>query len=674
MRALRILGMTLGGLAGLVVVALLAVWLFVNPNEYKGRIEQAVKGSTGRELDLPGDLELSVFPWIALELGPASLGNPPGFGAEPFASVQHAAFRVKLLPLLHKQLQIGRIEIEGLDLRLRKNAAGKGNWQDIGGNGSGGPSSPDSSRTGSLRGISGIIIKDSRVSYQDTTADHVNLEVGGVTWGATVPVSLQLNLTTSPSAQPIQFAGHFAVSADPAKKQYRFAAVELEAITRAKPDAAAYSWKFSVPNISIDLGAQTLAVPSFTSQVASAHLTGSLHGRQIVDAPVISGGLRLDPVLLRGLMAQLRIEAPETRDPAALAKFAASGAFEYGGNAVRATKLVVQLDESTLRGDAAVAPLDTRALTFNLALDHINVDRYLSRAEASSGNAPLKHVPKAGDSAGGVLKTLQMSGTLAIGSATVFSLNATDMRVGIVAKGGVTRISPATAKLYGGTYSGDVTLDDRGSVPALKLDQTLTSVDVAQLLKDFVKKSFLSGRGTVTTNLTAHGLTSDEITRSLDGHVTANVANGAIEGVDLWFAINSALALLQKQPLPGGSNSGRTSFEVFKASADLSNGVASTKDLAITSQNLHVSGRGTTNLVTEALNYQATVTISKPPANARAAETPLEVPVSITGTMTRPTVRPDLEAMAKARVQQELEKHKGELQRQLQDKLKSIFK
>jgi hypothetical protein len=36
-------------------------------------------------------------------------------------------------------------------------------------------------------------------------------------------------------------------------------------------------------------------------------------------------------------------------------------------------------------------------------------------------------------------------------------------------------------------------------------------------------------------------------------------------------------------------------------------------------------------------------------------------------------VRPDLEALAKARVQQEIDQHKGEIQQKLQDKLKGLF-
>src|SRR5580698_8292583 len=129
MRNLRLLGFLAGGIVALSGAVLLGVWLLVNPNAYKGKIAAAVKESTGRELKLPGDIKLSVLPWVALELGPASLGNPPGFSDEPFLSFAHASVRVRLLPLLHQRLEVARIEVDGLDLRLRKNAHGRGNWQ-----------------------------------------------------------------------------------------------------------------------------------------------------------------------------------------------------------------------------------------------------------------------------------------------------------------------------------------------------------------------------------------------------------------------------------------------------------------------------------------------------------------------------------------------------------------
>ncbi|HVW68660.1 MAG TPA: AsmA family protein [Steroidobacteraceae bacterium] len=673
MRALKILGIAIGALVALLVLALLAVRLFVDPNAYKGRIEAAVKDSTGRELTLGGPIRLSVFPWIALELGPASLGNPPGFSSEPFAAVEHVALRVKLLPLLHKELQIGRIEIDGLDLRLHKNAAGKGNWQDFGGKGAASTPASSSSSPTALPVLAGVVIKNSHVAYEDLSVDHLNFELGHLSAGEPAPVKLQLTLTPSRTAQPIDLTGRFNIILNTAKQQYGANALELGGTLKPAANATAIPWKFSVPNLGVDLAAQTLTAPSFAVQLAAARLDGALKGIRIIDAPMVTGSFKLDPISLRDLMTRLGMEAPKTRDPKVLSKLAGKGDFSYGGNALATSGLDIQLDDSRLRGKAALTSLDTKAMSFNLAIDRIDVDRYRSPETAAPAPKPASKEDTSSPSA---LKTLRMDGTLTIGSVTISNLSLTQLLVTIAAKDGVTHIAPAKAKLYGGDYSGDITLDERGATPSLKIDQSMTNVDLAPLMKDFAKSQRISGHGTVTANLTAHGLAGDALFKTLNGHVAANVDNGAVEGVDLWFEINRALALVQKQSLPSGQSTGRTKFDAFKASADINNGVATTKDLNITSQNLHVTGQGTTNLVTNAINYQVKATILKeaPGAAGASGKTLADIPLNITGTTNSPSVRPDLEVLAKARIQQELDKHKGELQQKLMDKLKGVFK
>jgi AsmA protein len=128
--------------------------------------------------------------------------------------------------------------------------------------------------------------------------------------------------------------------------------------------------------------------------------------------------------------------------------------------------------------------------------------------------------------------------------------------------------------------------------------------------------------------------------------------------------------------MPAGASSGRTRFDVFKASAEIADGIASTKDLNIASQNLQITGQGTVNLVTDAINYQVKATILKtaPGAGTASGKTLADIPLNITGTLSSPSVRADLESLAKARLQQEIENHKGELQQKLMDKLKDIFK
>ncbi len=87
MRKARVLGYLAGAIVVLLAAVLLAVRVWVDPNHYKGNLAAVVKESTGRELQLPGDIKLSVVPWVALEVGPASLSNLPGFGDEPLVGI-----------------------------------------------------------------------------------------------------------------------------------------------------------------------------------------------------------------------------------------------------------------------------------------------------------------------------------------------------------------------------------------------------------------------------------------------------------------------------------------------------------------------------------------------------------------------------------------------------------
>src|SRR5277367_2235180 len=111
MRTVKILSVLVGGI-GVLVAGLFVLWLSVNPNDYREQIAAAVKQSTGRDLTLMGGIHLSVFPWVALQLGPGSLGNPAGFGEEAFLAFNHVAVRVKLLPLLAKRMEVDRVDID----------------------------------------------------------------------------------------------------------------------------------------------------------------------------------------------------------------------------------------------------------------------------------------------------------------------------------------------------------------------------------------------------------------------------------------------------------------------------------------------------------------------------------------------------------------------------------
>ena len=130
---LKYLGIGLGTLIVLIIALIIIVPLIIDPNDYKPQISNAVKDATGRELTIDGDIGLSVFPWIGLKLGAVTLANPEEFGPDPFAHIAGAQVKLKLLPLLSKQVEMKTVVLEGLRLNLAIAEDGTTNWDDLAG-------------------------------------------------------------------------------------------------------------------------------------------------------------------------------------------------------------------------------------------------------------------------------------------------------------------------------------------------------------------------------------------------------------------------------------------------------------------------------------------------------------------------------------------------------------
>src|SRR5690625_1518873 len=122
----------LAALVLLLVAAVVAVVVLVDPNDYKDEIAQVVEQQTGRQLAINGDIDLTFFPWLGLQLGEAQLSDAPGFGDQPFVQLEGARLAVAVWPLLkERRLVLDKIVIDGLNVRLIRNAQGRGNWEDL---------------------------------------------------------------------------------------------------------------------------------------------------------------------------------------------------------------------------------------------------------------------------------------------------------------------------------------------------------------------------------------------------------------------------------------------------------------------------------------------------------------------------------------------------------------
>ena len=88
-------------------------------------------------------------------------------------------------------------------------------------------------------------------------------------------------------------------------------------------------------------------------------------------------------------------------------------------------------------------------------------------AACGSTKAGLRCRPAPPPKSAEASKPLDANGTLAMGSVHAAPLDLTNVKVTVATNDKVMHIFPLKAQIYGGQYSGDVTMDNRTATPAL---------------------------------------------------------------------------------------------------------------------------------------------------------------------------------------------------------------
>ena len=125
-------------LAYIIVISVLfivaATGIFVatfDANQYKQDLSDLVREQTGRELEFFGDVSLTIYPALGMQLGAMSFSNAPGFSAQSMIKVNKASVSVDVASLITFSPQVDQLLLQNLEINLQKNKVGKTNWDDL---------------------------------------------------------------------------------------------------------------------------------------------------------------------------------------------------------------------------------------------------------------------------------------------------------------------------------------------------------------------------------------------------------------------------------------------------------------------------------------------------------------------------------------------------------------
>lgn len=695
-----------GALVLLVVIAAVVLPMVIDPNDYKDEIAKAVEEQTGRTLSIEGDIGLSVFPWLGLDIGPTQLSNAAGFAEPSMARMQAVQVRVKLLPLLRKQLEVDKVLLAGLQLNLAKDKQGVSNWDDLTAAAeeqpaaaeekpARAPADEDAASLIDTLTIGGVEITDAQINWYDGTTDtryvvnELSLTSGAIVPGEAFELDMQMLLSASQPAVDTRIAlrGEILLAADLGALSVSGAELQVDATGDSLPGGELDATLGT--DISLGIEEQTLQLPNLKLETLGMAITGSVSGNAITsEDPRFNGSFSIDPFSPRDLLQALGEAAPETADASVLARADASLTWDATLQSFSISKLTAHVDESTLSGTLKLKNFEAPAIRFEFALDQIDLDRYLpppAEADATAGGAgtdeaapgkgakPGKAQAAAGELPLEPLRQLDLNGDIRIGQLKAFNLRSADVKIKFSADDGVLKVSPLTANLYEGAVDLDLRVDARKDTPRISVKETLTGVQAGPLLKDLTGSDTVLGTADIKADLSGSGADADAIKKTLNGSASFSFQDGAVNGVNIAALIREAQAVLKGQAAPKQQGPNRTDFALLKGSANIKNGVVKNNDLVMQSPLLRISGQGKASLPAETIDYTLTTkfvgTLEGQGGKGDAELKGVAIPVHVGGTFNSPTYTPDLGAVAKEAARAEVDKRIEKEQKKLEEKL-----
>jgi uncharacterized protein involved in outer membrane biogenesis len=124
-KSIKTISFVFAALVGLLVLAAIALGLFLDVNAYKPRFEAAASGIMGMEVRIGGRLEIGFFPSVLVTLKDVHIRNR---GTE-VVTASEARIGIDFLPLLHKEVRIEKIALEHPRISIEKARDGRFNFE-----------------------------------------------------------------------------------------------------------------------------------------------------------------------------------------------------------------------------------------------------------------------------------------------------------------------------------------------------------------------------------------------------------------------------------------------------------------------------------------------------------------------------------------------------------------
>ncbi len=499
---MKLVGKILIAFIALIISAVLALTLLVDPNRFKPRIEDIAK-EQGIALQMKGDIGWAFWPSIGVavnQVSIAALDSP----TNPIADIQQASLMLALIPLLSGQFEVDHIAVDAAKIDLVVDENGKGNWETLNKNNNAtSPTTENNSESNLQLSVEKISLTNSLLHYKDEkSGQQLNVHDINVVMIDVNTHSKPFELTfewalemTQPGADPLQLQGELRNS---------------------------ISIDETINHIRLDEGSLQLIINNATD--APIHLDYSVELKSLQNELSYQGDFALQPLNAKKLLAALGTELT-TANSDALSAINMSSSLTGDSTKIAFDKVKLQLDKTQFSGNIAVTNFTTSAIKASLQGDDINVDDYLApdTETTEATTAPAADTPLPLEA----LRTADVDATFTLASMRLNKMALKDIDLRVKAKHGVID-QTLTASAYEGTISfksmtqaqtDKAQVNFEGGVSGLELKPLLTDMKMSDNME-------LSGAIQANTQGVAQGASVNQLMESMNS--TANFSGAQV--------------------------------------------------------------------------------------------------------------------------------------------------
>lgn len=667
------------GVVVLVVIVGVAIFAATfDVNQYHGRIQSELQQRLGRQVSL-GTMHLRIFP-PRFQVEDVSIADDPKFNAQkPFVQAAKLDVSVKLLPLIHKDVQVDSLILQRPSVNLIKNKQGIWNFASIGNQPSeatppppaqpappakkqpgtapaepGQPSAPQP-QSGSQQQFSlgKLEIQDGQVSVTDLQSspqpsiyDHIDVTLENFAPGEPFTIDAAAHLPGSGTQEVrLQGKGGPVVQSDPA--------------------ATPFQGTLNLKQVGI------AGLSKFLNSPALAGTDGTISGQTDISSQSgtmsAKGKLNVQNVKLKGTDLGYPIDAD----------YDVSDAVANSLLTIRSANIKLGSTPLAITGTVNSKPTPA-LLDVNLKANNVSLTEMAKLAAASGAalapgtnvtgnmNADIQARGSASKPAlnGTVTaQNIQMSGKEIPQPVQIqaIDLHLTPTQIASapfnVVSGGTTVNAQFALQQY---LSNNPLVNATLKAPNAQL-QSILAMAKAYGVSGLEK---ISGNGVINLDMHASGpvkaVNSAELMRALNGTTALNVANLRYTGVDLSQQLGAIAGFVK----PLQSAKGYTDVSPLTGHINVKSGIAQTNDLQAKLDIGSVAAAGIINLVDNTINMHLTAVLNQKFSQVVGGtgiggymktalannQGELAIPVLVTGTLQNPKFAPDVQQMAQMRL------------------------